>query len=98
MTNPKAISLSDIIREFERDNFHHVNDVDPRKVMSSQYCASVVALAAKLTRERAVNAALVEAVESLLEWVERNHEMPGYSESIAVAREALARAEEMKNK
>lgn len=35
-------SLADLRREFERDNFHHVNDTNPDKVMSSGYCADVV--------------------------------------------------------
>lgn len=42
-----------------------------------------------------VNKVLVEATQSLVDWAVINHAMPYYSEVIALAREALAKAEEL---
>lgn len=41
----EPITTADIVREFERNNFHHVNDTDPDKVWSSEWCARVAELA-----------------------------------------------------
>lgn len=46
----EAITVDDMIREFERFNFHHVNDTAPRKTLSYRYCTAVVNALIKLRK------------------------------------------------
>ena len=46
----EAAALDDLIREFERGNFHHVNDTDKHKAYSYDLCAKTTVHLLKLRK------------------------------------------------